>query len=59
LLAWYVDKDATRASSELRRPCEGHRQASCPDSKGPYNGVVMLYSIPGSSNRENGRVLDM
>jgi len=52
LLAWYVDQDATRASNELRRPCESHRQASCSDSKGLHKGVVMLYSIPGSSNRE-------
>jgi hypothetical protein len=52
LLAWYVDEDATRASNELRRPCESHRQASCSDSKGPHKGVVMLYSIPSSSNRE-------
>ena len=52
LLAWYVPGDATRASSELRRPCESHRQASCSDSKGPHRGVVMSYSIPGSSDRE-------
>jgi len=49
LLAWYVDKDTTRAFSELRRPYESHRQASSPDGGGLYK---VLYSISGSSSRE-------
>ena len=52
LLAWYVDKDATRASSELRRPCKSHIQASSPDGRAFARGIMMLYSISGSSRRE-------
>ena len=35
-------QECDRASSELQRPYESHRQASCSDSKGHRKGVVVL-----------------
>jgi len=41
-----------QVSSELQRPCGSHIRGLLLRKQGSHKEVVILYSIPGSSNRE-------